>query len=497
MFGLNRWAHRLQIAIAGAVVLVFPLAAAAHGFGRLYNLPVPFWLYAWGSASVLAVSFLLAAYFAQASSAADSATARDISNAYWVRALRSVLPPLKALSVFLLVLCVATGFFGNPDPYRNFSMTFFWVVFLLGFTYLTACIGNLYALINPWRVIAETLGRFSHAYRRGLITYPRVLGDWPALVLYLAFIWLELFGHGRPVPLATMLLVYSIINLMGAGLVGIQAWFRHCEFFSVYLRLVALMAPIDYQPSESPAQRGRLSLRRAFAALVQQRPRTMSTVVFVMAMLSTTAFDGLRATQAWVRLFWSDPTGIVTALAGARPIQAIATVRPWYIAWETFWLLALPFFYLGVYLGFVWLTKWFARSPRSVRELAFDFAFTLLPIVLVYHMTHYATLMLTQGLKILSLASDPFGWGWDLFGTAMQFRAPILPGMGLVWHTQVGLILLGHIISVYLAHQVALRVLPSRGRAFFGQLPMLVLMVMLTLAGLWILAQPLTVERMM
>lgn len=482
--------------ILALIIMLLPLVAQAHGFGRLYNLPVPFWLYAWTASAVLIVSFLLAAYFAQASSESSREPGEYPHKATRLHRLRWGLPWLKALSVFLLLLCLVTAFFGNPDPYRNFSMTFFWVVFLLGFTYATAVIGNIYAAINPWRVIAETIGWCSQRYRQGLFTYPKTLGTWPALVLYLGFIWLELFGHGKPLSLGWMLLTYTGINLLGAGLVGITAWFRHCEFFSVYLRLIALMAVVDYAPASSNGERATLQWRKPLVGLIQTRATQWGTVVFVLAMLSTTTFDGLRATLIWVRLFWSDPTGWVTALAGSRPIMDIAALRPWYIAWETLWLVALPLVYLGVYLVFIWLTQRLAGSQRPVRNLAFDFAYTLLPIVLVYHMTHYATLMLTQGLKILSLASDPFGWGWDIFGTAMHFRAPILPGMGLVWHTQVGLILLGHMASVYLSHRVALRVLPSRGRAFLGQLPMLLLMILFTLVGLWVLAQPLTVERM-
>ncbi|MES2885023.1 MAG: hypothetical protein V4709_09480 [Pseudomonadota bacterium] len=478
--------------ICAAVALLIPFGASAHGFGRLYNLPVPFWLYGWGAAAALVLSFLLVGLFASSPKAATQAPARDLSNASWVRALRRTLPLLKAFSVLLLLLCMATALIGNPDPYRNFSMTFFWVVFLLGFTYLTALMGNFYAALNPWRVMTTALGR--HA--QGRLQYPARLGDWPALALYLAFIWFELFGLGRPVPLGHMLLAYTLLNVAGVWLIGSAAWFKHCEFFSVFLRLVALMSPLDYRPAEAGRPRGTLHWRAPFSGLVEQHPGSISSVVFALAMLSTTAFDGLRATQWWVRLFWSDPTGIVTALAGTRPMLAVSSLRSWYIAWETLWLIASPFVYLGAYLICVALAKQLTRSTRSLRELALDFGYTLLPIALVYHATHYATLLLTQGLKIVSLASDPFGWGWDLFGTAMLWRAPILPGMGLVWHTQVGLILIGHIVSVVVAHRVALCVFPTRRAAVISQLPMLGLMVLLTVAGLWIIAQPLTAERM-
>lgn len=42
---------------------IFPKPIAAHAFGQLYNLPVPFWLYLYGAAAALIVSFLLIGYF--------------------------------------------------------------------------------------------------------------------------------------------------------------------------------------------------------------------------------------------------------------------------------------------------------------------------------------------------------------------------------------------------------------------------------------------------
>ncbi len=439
-------------------MLFFSLPASAHGFGRLYNLPVPFWLYAWGAGTALVVSFLLAGYFATAPVTRGEPSTVGAPRSAWVG--------FKALSVFLLLLTIATALFGNRDPYRNFSMTFFWVVFVLGFTYVTAFAGNLWDAINPWRVITSRIAdvRFR---------YPERCGDWPALALYLGFIWFELFNHGRPSTLGWMLLAYTGLNFLGVWLVGASTWFRHCEFFSVFLRLVATIP-----------------------RLTRERPERLSTVVFALAMLSTTAFDGLRATQVWVSLFWNDPTGIVTSLAGNRPVLVYGQLRPWYIGWETLWLLASPFIYFGVYWIAIALAKLLSRSTRSVRDLMLDFGYTLLPIALVYNVTHYSTLILSQGMKIVSLVSDPFGWGWNLFGTATMLRAPILPPMGMVWHTQVVLILLGHIASLYVAHVIALRVLPTRRQAMLSQLPMLALMVLFTVAGLWILALPLTAALM-
>jgi hypothetical protein len=443
--------------------LSFPLRASAHGFGRLYNLPVPFWLYAWGASCALVLSFVVVAFFISAGKVAPLSRKADDG-------LPMLRPFAATIAALLLLLTIATGLAGNRDPFRNFSMTFFWIWFVLGVLYLSALIGDFWPALNPWRLLARPVDR-------ARVRYPESLGGWPALALYLGFIAFELFNHGKPSTLGAMLLGYTIANFAGVALIGEGAWFRHCEFFSVLFRLAGKVAPHSQ-------------------ALVRERPGALGTVVFALAMLSTTAFDGLRETQWWVNLFWKDPTGVVTSLAGKAPILDYPRLRSWYIAWETFWLFASPFVYFGTYLAAIAIAKAMTRSARSIRDLALDFGYTLLPIALVYNVTHYATLILTQGLKIVSLASDPFGFGWNLFGTAHSLRAPILPGMSFVWHSQVALIVIGHVAAVYCAHLVALRIFPTRRAAALSQLPMLLLMVAFTVAGLWILAQPLTELKM-
>jgi hypothetical protein len=471
--------------------LLLPATAQAHSFGKLYNLPVPFWMYVYGAAAALLLSFLVVGFFVSAHTGSQHEKTRDLTTTLrWLQRLR-LLQVFKALSVLALLLCMLTGFLGNGDPYRNFSMTFFWVIFVLGFSYLSSLFGDLYAAINPWQVISEALVRVFGNYTKGHWRYPVALAYWPALALYMGFIWIELFVFNRPTTLAKMLSAYTVLNLLGVWAVGSTAWFRYCEFLSVFLRLIAKMAPFDYTPAQN-GEPSKLRLRAPFVGLVQTRAENLSLLLFVLFMLSSTAFDGLHATAMWFKLFWADPYNVITPLIGKKPIMLYAILRPYYVALQSFCLLLSPFLYLAAYLLFVAMAKWITRSAYSVRELALRFAFSLLPIALVYNITHYYTLILTQGVKIISLLSDPFGFGWNIFGTADLYRAPILPAMGTVWHTQVGLIVFGHIVSVYLAHLEALRIFPTRAQAALSQLPMLLLMVLFTTIGLWVLAQPIT-----
>lgn len=476
---------RSPLGAAAGLALLTPNRAWAHSFGQVYNLPVPIWMYLWGTAAALAASFLVVAYFISAPSAAADRSSREWP-AGWTRRPVSA---LKAVSVFSLLACIVTGLLGANNSYTNFSMTFFWIVFVLGFTYFTALFGGLYAAINPWQVISEILGRYHSGFARGRVRYPQRLGYWPALLFYMGFIWIELFMHSKPVSLAVILLAYSGINLLGIWLLGRRDWFRYGEFLSVFLRLVAKMAPLEYR-SAGAGTHGRLRLRAPFTGLLEERAEHMSLLLFILFMLSSTAFDGLRESAVWTNLFWVDIYQWLKPWLDVNPTQSYAMLRPLYLSWQTLWLLLSPFIYLGLYALFVGLAKWLTRSPLSLRELLLRFAYSLLPIVLVYNITHYYTLILTQGVKIIPLLSDPFGLGWNLFGTATLLRAPIIPDVGWVWHTQVGLILFGHIVSVYIAHQEALRTFATQRQATLSQLPMLVLMVCFTTIGLWILSQP-------
>jgi hypothetical protein len=470
---------------------LLPAVAWGHAFGEPYKLPMPYWLYIYGAMAALVLSFLLLGYFYSEERPFETPPEHALGEGRlvaWSRRLR-LIPLLQGLTLAAFALAIVTGYFGNQDPQRNFSMHFFWIAFALGVTYLSALLGNGYAVLGPWQVLAALIGRVFKGFTRGRFAYPAWLAYWPALLLYMVFIGQELMGDGQPRSLAIGLLIYTGITLTAVWCFGARAWFRYGEFFTVLFRLVAMMAPVAFRPEETG--RRRLALRWPFTGLLHQRVEHFSLLIFVLFMLSATAFDGLRDTALWFNLFWTDPLGVLTPLLGQHPIYAYLRLRPWFVAWEIFWLVASPFLYFGLMALFLWLGRLLTRSPLSVMELALRFGYSFIPIAVVYHVTHYYTLLFSEGVKLRALVSDPFGWGWNLFGTAITGRVPLLPDMGLIWYSQVGLILLGHVASVYLAHAESLRSFPGRHSALLSQLPMLVLMVIFTGVGLWILAQPL------
>lgn len=487
IIGFRRWQ-------AGALLLI-PSLASAHSFGRLYNLPVPLWMYLYGAAAALLASFVVLAFFAGSpspsyqpevtrgrQSAASITHVVPCPPSALARLARQLLPVLKGLSVLILLLCIVTGLWGTRNPYMNFNMTCFWIVFILLFTYLTALIGDVFRFISPWRVLTDLLPL---RRRQGCWQYPENWSYWPALLLYIGFISIELFGKTTPQSLSWLLLGYSTFNLIGVWLIGQQAWFRYVEFFGVFLRLIALMAPIYWQ-------QGRLHWRVPFSGLFGHQAESYSLVLFILFMLSSTAFDGLHSTLAWVNIFWADTFNVLTPLLGNRPVYFYVELRPWYTVFDLFSLCLSPLVYASAFWLFAAMAKYLTGTTLPARVLLQRWVFSVLPIALVYHLTHYFTLILTDGVRIVSLLSDPFGWGWDLFGTIAVLRAPLLLDMSWIWHTQVGLIVFGHIVSVFVAHRDALALFATSRQATISQVPMLSLMLLLTASGLWILAQPIS-----
>lgn len=477
-------------AILFAITGLFAEPALAHAFIQPYKLPMPYWMYIYGAVAALLLSFVVLALFVGRGSE-GTAPPKAFGDAVWLNALRRLRlkEAAQIVTVALLCLSMVSGLIGNQDPSRNINMTLFWVIFTLGFSYGVALFGDWYAALNPWQSLARWAARLWPALAFGRWRYPAKLAYWPAVALYMAFIWIELLGNTRPYSLSVYLLIYSGINALGVYAWGIKNWFTYGEFFAVFLRLLALCSPICYSPERDGA--ARWSLRWPFAGLLVQQRAEFSLAVFVLFMLSSTAFDGLRETKQWFAWFWYDPNGWIESIIDQKPLYAYVMLRPWYIAYETAVLLLSPFLYMAVFALFLWLGKRLIRTPLSVAELLQRFVLSMIPIAVVYHATHYYTLLLTQGVKIRALISDPFGWGWDVFGTLYTMRMPIIPDMGNVWYSQVVLMLLGHVASVAVAHVVALRLFPQSRNAALSQLPMLLLMMAFTAFGLWILAQPL------
>lgn len=461
----------------------------AHVFLAPYTLPVPFWLYLYGCAAALVLSFALLAYLASSGPVHDYGERYELvagasSRAIW----RWVIRVVRAASFSALALTIAAGIGGPTNPMLNVGMTLFWVCFLLAFAYLTLVVGDLYEWISPWRTLITALQYAGMDVDRSRLPYPRAVSYWPAVAFYVALVWMELFALPRPFTLAVSLAIYSVVTVAGVFAFGRTIWFRHGEVFAVFFRIIGALAPIEYL-SAADDDTPRVLLRRPLSGALQERADDISLVLFIMFMLSSTTYDAIHETYLWIAWYWQRLLPLLQPLWGTDLISAQRALTTGYWWYQWLGLVASPVFYLILYLTVLGTAVALTGARTSLNALSSVFAFSLVPIAVAYHATHYVPSMLQQLPSLMPGLADPFGRGWQLLPFRYSPAAP-LP-MAVVWHLQVAVLLGGHVVGVYLAHLAALGTFPTRLQSIGSQLPMLVLMVGYTCLGLWVLSLPL------
>jgi hypothetical protein len=478
------------------LAVLIPQDANAHAeVITPYDLPVPLWLYLFACAATLVITFAAAGYFiSNPDSGSSSSRAVPIfnENARPSRMAEWTLGFLRIGAVAILALTITAGFIGVSHPLSNISITLFWIIFVLGSAYSIALVGDFFQMINPWQTMVIAIEALGLDLTKARVPYSPKIAYYPALMFYIALIWTELFVLQRPSTLSSILLAYTLLTLAGSWLLGKKVWFEYAEFFSVFFRLIGLLAPVAYVWSPD-SLRWRVYLRRPFAGLLQAPATHMSLVLIVLFMLSSTTYDAMHNTDYWRNFYWQNALTLTQPLWGTDLGKAQSLLMPWYLSFQRLGLVLSPMFYLGLYLIALWVMKHLTRSAIPLTMLARQFVFSIMPIAFVYNITHNLTHILATLDTLPALLSDPFGFGWNIFrvNTAPRMEEPIQ--MGPVWHTQVALMLGGHVVSVVLSHSIALRLFPSRRETMLSQLPLLTLMVGYTIIGLWILTLPIKV----
>ncbi|MEE9596815.1 MAG: hypothetical protein V3V96_08555, partial [Acidiferrobacterales bacterium] len=502
------------LATVVAVLLGSAEPASAHAFGQRYDLPVPLELYLLGAAAVVAFSFVVIAAFVRGAPESRPYPRVNLLRYRVGRLLahRSVIFVLNLVSVGLFVLVVVAGFVGNQHPLRNLAPALVWIIWWVGLAYVSAFVGNLWALINPWRI---TFGWAEAVHRRIFqgrklslhLPYPEALGVWPGLALLLTFSWMELVFREPAIPanIAWMTVGYSVVTWTGMFLFGKEQWLRHGEVFSVLFGLLARFGATEVRVSRADicktcelgcldrdgqcvdcykcfglagAHDREWNLRPYAVGLLRNEAVSTSMMAFVLLMLSMVLFDGFLATPAWANL-----QGFLQANFSGSSNAFLMSIKS--LGLVAFWLL-----FLGAYLVTCWFMAAVSGGQPGGWEIARTFALTLVPIAIAYHLAHYLTYLLIQGQYIIPLASDPFGYGWNLLGTAGYRINIAVVGARFAWYTAVITIVMGHIVAVYLAHHRAVRSLADRRSALRSQYPMTALMVAYTVTSLSILAEP-------
>ena len=439
------------------LALIFPSIASAHGIGEVYALPVPLQYYLLGAGLAVAFSFFVLAIFLNKSQSSDQG--EKIIAIPW---LSGVLKIARIIAVFLLLLTIATGIFGSQHAAHNFAPIFFWVYFLIGMGILSVIFGNIWEKINPWKTMTDWMDLY---YSNKIIS--GVVG----IILLLALFWLELSSgfSFEPRVIGMVLLAYTLLNLIGSQFY--RNWYKDAELFSVLFGFVGKLSHLRIGDDEKSVGILRDNNR------LNGQPAAWWTLGIASILLAGASFDSLKETVMWFQ--WLQTLGLSSSSLVAPTLGII--------------LAPLPF--LLSYLFAVWVMKQLVGKEYNTKALAQQFIWSLIPIAFGYTLAHNFSLFIVTAPRMFALISDPFGFGWNLFGTAGYITTDLLLGAKMVWFIEIGFVVLAHIFGVWYAHVLALNIFNDPKKALKSQFPMALLMVGFTVMTLWLLSQPLVVTK--
>ncbi|WP_255152345.1 hypothetical protein [Halorarius halobius] len=423
--------------------------------GSIEGGTVPSWLSIGTGGLLVGVSFLFTSFMT------DHERIRRIND------VGTRLPSLPAVrdasvragrlaGVVVLLLVVATGYVGPQEPLSNLAILVVWSGWWAGYTMSVYLVGNSWPVVNPWRTLAALVPT------PGTRAYPERLGAWPAVVGLLGLVLVEVVTPLAEDPqlLATLIVAYTLVTVVGAATFGVDAWFEQVDPVARVFHLYGQLAPVQRTDDG-------LALRLPVAALSDVRlPDRPGEVPFVVALLWATTFDGLVTTTAW-----ADAVRVVVGV-GVPPLAAYVTA------------MAGGF---GLFLGGYRLAAGKARDTADTYVtggfIGRWFAPSLLPIAAGYHLAHYLDYLLTL-LPVLGAAlASPFT------PTANPVVL-VLPGwFGLL---ALAFVLLGHLLALWVAHSFGFRLFPGVLAPIRSQYPFVVVMMAYTTVSLWVVAQPFT-----
>jgi hypothetical protein len=459
---------RVALLAAGGWTAAVPLAAFGHTGERAFVLLLPTGAYIAGGAAAVALSFAVMACMPSRFFALLATRSSPIARLpRWNATVSSV----AALTIAALL--VVAGLTASRDPLDNPLPLVVWTLWWVGLTFLVAIVGNLWAILNPWRALYRLVAAVVRVAPR---PYPDRLGYWPAVLLLLAFGWFELVDPAPQDPqrLACAILVYTVITVIGMLVYGDERWLERGEAFSVFFRMVSWLSPFQASATRE------LELGLPCRALLGVGRMPVSGVAFILVALASVSFDGLSRTFWWI------------GLVGENPLEHPG--RGALMIVNTLGLLATAAALGCAFVAAVRLGSALASDGRNAGPVYGDYIVAIVPIAFGYHFAHYLPTFLVDAQYAARALADPFSLGWNLFGArGIEVTTSFLShhaSVHAIWNVQVAGIVVAHVAAVFIAHVLALRRHARMRAALLSQVPMTALMVGYTIFGLWLLATP-------
>ena len=405
-------------------------ASLNHGVVNVGDLPIPFDMVLNSSALVVLITFV----YLKVSWKESIVTPRqEVFNDK-----QSFIG--KLFGIIILFLLVAPGIFGNESSKTSVAPLILWVFLWIGVPVLGLFFGDIYSKFNPLNLFSLKSDKPESVYF--------------ACILFIGLTWFELVWKepGNPLNIAIVLItLFVCVNLL-----------RY--FLKKSLIEVDPLLLLHYLYSKLKLFNSRPYFR-SLLDNIGNLAKLKGIEYFVLLMIGTVTYDGLRETTFWYNQFGSrtDDMGFSTMMFLIMNLGTILFYR------------FACFFAIKV-----------GGSDLKLNHVSNLFGHTMLPIAFAYHVTHYLTLLLFESQTFFYRFNDPIGIGMNILNveepTINYFIEPLV-----IWGIQVAVTLLGHMLSVVLAHDLAVKLFGHQ-QSDKTQYIFLFITVALTLQALFVLS---------
>lgn len=146
-----------------------------------------------------------------------------------------------------------------------------------------------------------------------------------------------------------------------------------------------------------------------------------------------------------------------------------------------FSLLVMP----GIFFIFSFFSKIFSGNKEiSLKKIFVNFSYTLVPIGLGIWIAFSLGIILPNGTYILHIISDPFAWGWNLFGTANFPWTPVFTHA--LGYLQGFTLIVFYLFSLAYGFQLSKQTYSNSSEAKRGWIPILFFLTLLMIVFLWL-----------
>ncbi len=440
-------------------------------------------------------------------------------------------------AVLLLVLVVFAGFFGIQNSNKSLATISIWVIWWSLLIISLALAGRIWCLMCPFGAIGDWVQR---------LTFCKKVNDtsslnrkWPAkfrnlsiaAIFFLAITWADFQFNLVNSPLNT---AYFIVVLLGV-IVIISIIFERRSFcryacpITGLIGLYSMFAPFELRAKEKETcktckEKYCLSgNEKGYPCPVFEYPGTMEKnthCVLCTECVKTCHFDEPNIIRSFstgssnrnnisfnLRSFARDLFTLtktrmdealfILMLLGVTIFQTLVMIRPWagftrdlmaytsasYDSVRFILFIAAAVFPVLIYSIAIGISKLLYLKMNS-KDLFTSYAYSIIPLGLMMHLSHNIRHLLEEGTGIIPVLSDPFGFGWDLFGTSRYMPAPLLNSNDILF-IQWLLMLIGLGFSVSIGKNISRRMFG--GNAY---IPVLIFVSIFFVFNLWVLGQP-------